>query len=150
MQPQFKWPSRLVDLSACILFVRRCATRAGSKHDYELLLLQRNQKLSFGGYYAFPGGKIETQDRLEKYVEKGIFPPDVGYHDFDKRAAAIRETFEECSILLTDNTAPSNAIEEYEKLANFPNLMSKYNLKPDIQSLFAFRRLGTPIGLPAP
>ena len=65
--------------------------------DFEILLLRRNQKISYGGYFAFPGGMIEKQDYRWEDEEN------VKTFDFVKRIAALRELFEECGILLANN-----------------------------------------------
>lgn len=55
----------------------------------EVLLVQRHPQLSFmGGMWAFPGGRVEASDRTSADPE----------HAF--RAAAVRETFEECTVQL--------------------------------------------------
>lgn len=62
------WPSKLVELSSCVIMVRPSLQRKNQKNDYEVLLLKRNQKLQFGGFYAFPGGKVDPEDQFEKYA----------------------------------------------------------------------------------
>ena len=59
----------------------------------------------FGGDWAFPGGKLEPQDSLERCVKVGLVTEREAnkFHDFDKRAAAIRETFEETNLLMHDS-----------------------------------------------
>jgi len=60
------FPSKHIALSASVILVRPLpvttsqVTKTPSPLDYQVLLLQRNPNLSFaGGFYAFPGGKIE-------------------------------------------------------------------------------------------
>jgi 8-oxo-dGTP pyrophosphatase MutT (NUDIX family) len=61
---QFKSTSKVTDLSSCVVMVREARTTA---NNYEILLLKRTQNLAFGGYYAFPGGKLDKQDHIEAY-----------------------------------------------------------------------------------
>jgi 8-oxo-dGTP pyrophosphatase MutT (NUDIX family) len=45
--------------SASLIIIRFLkATRT----EYQTLLLQRNQNMSFGGMYAFPGGNCDKED----------------------------------------------------------------------------------------
>jgi 8-oxo-dGTP pyrophosphatase MutT (NUDIX family) len=87
---------------------------------YEILLLRRNAKLnSFGGYYAFPGGIVEDQDTYEHW--KDIAPDFVAkndYFDFNKRVAAVRESFEEVNFLMASNSQ-DNLRPEYLKSPDF-------------------------------
>jgi len=59
----------------------------------------------------------------------------------------VRELFEECDVLLSDKQAK---LDTYEKqyLNRFPQFLKEHSSPPKIESLFAFCRLGTPIGLP--
>jgi len=72
--------------------------------DYEVLMLKRNPKISFGGYYVFPGGMIEKQDYINPWRENlGEWFKKVGvnYPDFSKRVCALRELYEETNLLLS-------------------------------------------------
>ena len=88
--------------------VRPAASRPSltMPNNYEVLLLKRQKDLAFGGYYAFPGGKVEVQDHFETYQSVlPHFSETIGkhFHDFNKRSAAIRELFEECNFMLSTN-----------------------------------------------
>ena len=57
----------------------------------EVLMLRKNSKITFGGMWVFPGGKIDAAD----------YPGGVAYEaniDAAARAAAVRETQEEAGI----------------------------------------------------
>lgn len=61
----------------------------------EVLLVQRHPQLKFmGGMWAFPGGRVEAFDQ-----PAGSDDPDLAF-----RAAAIRETQEECALSLAPET----------------------------------------------
>ena len=62
---KFTFPSKFIPVSSSVIIVRRSLLKAPC--DYEILLLKRNPKISFGNYYAFPGGMIETQDKAEHW-----------------------------------------------------------------------------------
>ena len=53
----------------------------------EVLMLKKNSKITFGGMWVFPGGKIDPED----YGEENDL-------EFAARAAAVRETKEETGI----------------------------------------------------
>lgn len=58
----------------------------------EVLLVQRHPQLTFmGGMWAFPGGRVESSDGSGADPEQAF------------RAAAVRETCEECTVQLPEN-----------------------------------------------
>jgi len=66
-------------------------------------MLKRNKGLSFGGYFAFPGGMIESQDYLHKWESKmpQYYKNECSrIPDFSKRMTVVRELFEETNLLL--------------------------------------------------
>lgn len=66
----------------------------------EVLMLERPTRGYFGGLWVFPGGGVETVDRSE-LAQQGVAAPE-GCDDLEWRAAALRETFEEVGLALTD------------------------------------------------
>jgi 8-oxo-dGTP pyrophosphatase MutT (NUDIX family) len=75
--------------------------------DYEVLMLKRNPKISFGNYYAFPGGMLERQDQIQPWRENlGEWFKSVGVHypDFSKRVCALRELYEETNLMFSRRT----------------------------------------------
>lgn len=65
--------------------------------------MKRSPDITFGGFFAFSGGKVESQDLYEEWTEK--YPEMFvllkrKYYDFNARICAIRETFEESSLLI--------------------------------------------------
>ena len=85
--------------SSTVVFVRE------AEQDYEILFLERNENLLFGGWYAFPGGNLEVGDRYERWetaMPEFIQTKGVHYTDFNQRISAIRESFEEVNFLLAD------------------------------------------------
>ena len=57
----------------------------------EVLMLRKNSKITFGGMWVFPGGKIDAAD----YPGGEVSPDNI---DAAARAAAVRETQEEAGI----------------------------------------------------
>ena len=98
------YPSKHIPLSACVLLIRpKLGKNENTPLNYELLILRRNPKISFGNYYAFPGGMIEPQDRHDHWSKKyPSYLSKVKSYDFTKRITAIRELYEECGILLAN------------------------------------------------
>lgn len=65
----------------------------GTDDDPEIFLVRRNPELRFmGGYWAFPGGTVMTEDYLSDYESMDI--------TFSR--CALRELFEETGILIND------------------------------------------------
>ncbi|KAA0961340.1 NUDIX domain-containing protein [Microbacterium sp. ANT_H45B] len=62
----------------------------------EVLLMRRPDRGSFAGAWVFPGGKVETGDRLDGDGEQD-----------DARHAAVRETREEVGLVIADPVALS-------------------------------------------
>ena len=142
------YPSKFIPMSASVLLMRP-QSQSSRGSNYEILLLKRAENLRFGSYFAFPGGMIEKQDYVHKWVRNyTTFTDEIPLKhtpDFTKRMACIRELFEECNILLSDNQAPrSSYIGEYD--SNFIKFCKEKQIKPALTQLHACFRLGSPIG----
>ncbi|MGE4429569.1 MAG: NUDIX hydrolase [Sphingobium sp.] len=73
----------------------------------ELLMTQRAVTLRFaGGAMVFPGGAVDDADRLWADDLTHGSGPGVEPSDMAARIAAVRETIEECGLLLTGANAP--------------------------------------------
>jgi len=82
------------------------------RDEFQVYLLKRNEKSGFmGGYYVFPGGTVDPEDRdagiWEQHVDRGV--EEIvhrlgGGIDIENilayGVAALRETFEEAGVLL--------------------------------------------------
>jgi len=109
--PTAQYPSKFISLSASVILVRPFDNPKSSFLDYQILMLKRNPNLSFGGYFAFPGGMIEKQDYVHKWESKmPLYYRSEGKHlpDFTKRMTVVRELFEETNLLLSREQSTIN------------------------------------------
>jgi 8-oxo-dGTP pyrophosphatase MutT (NUDIX family) len=102
-------------LSATILLIR------DAEELFEIFMVERHHQIDFAeGALVFPGGKVEASDgdpELEAHCR------DAGHHSETGKAlrvAAIRETFEECGVLLararaTGELVGADALESISK-----------------------------------
>ncbi len=131
-------PAKMRDASAVIL------VRGGETPEREVFWVRRGERVSFsGGYYAFPGGKV---DRADAEVPILSCPP--GEERY--RVAAIREAFEESGILLARGAARLDAAElralREELLAggSFAGILEREGLQLDARALVEAGRWLTP------
>ena len=98
--------------------------REAEESGFEIFIVKRSSRSSFGSLYVFPGGKLDPED-----TERDLYACCEGMSDEEASArlgiendglsfwiACIRECFEETGVLLTN---PSDSlIQEYEKLSS--------------------------------
>jgi len=164
-----------VRLSSCIIILRPLSepVSRGSDFDYEVLLMKRNKKLSFGGYFAFSGGLIENQDLAShwsvnhpdtflqatmggaKFRESALLK---GHADFTKKITAIRETFEESGILFAHHQDSGERIIDKERLlalredylntykSDFAQFCRHHKLVPSLSQVCGLLRIQSPSG----
>jgi 8-oxo-dGTP pyrophosphatase MutT (NUDIX family) len=127
----------------------------------QILLLHRVKAASsFASAHVFPGGALSrTHDgEIPGVEDKGRHEDGPAY-----RMAAVRETFEECGILLAKNkstgkfgTGVGVSDEEREEgrkavhagTTKFTDLLTKWDASPDLESLIPFTRWITPPNVP--
>ncbi|WP_207459757.1 NUDIX domain-containing protein [Azospirillum sp. SYSU D00513] len=84
----------------------------------ELLMIRRHAGLRFApGAMVFPGGGLEEQDHDPDWRDHCRLHPDDAAH----RVAAIRETFEECGLLLAGSMGTDGLAGEEQRAAFLPN-----------------------------
>lgn len=91
-------PRAIVDprLAACVLLLR------DGDDGMQVFMVVRHHQIDFAsGALVFPGGSIDPGDR-EIAANPALFPPQPGLSAVDAalRVGALRETFEECGVLL--------------------------------------------------
>jgi len=114
----------------------------------EVYLVERNPKLKFfGGFWAFPGGTIDDEDRAAKLLNS----ENVATENHPFIAAAAREIFEETGILLARGaqTPSVQKLAKYQKslLAEeikFSEILRKENLQIDANDFNFIASLLTP------
>ncbi|KAI8902044.1 hypothetical protein BC833DRAFT_574835 [Globomyces pollinis-pini] len=80
-----------------------CAPSTKFPKDFEVLILQRSQHGPFGGLAVYPGGAVHPADANPDWACRGVFSSTNQESDhslFHFAITAIRETFEECGLLL--------------------------------------------------
>jgi len=88
-------PAPAPKLAATILLVRDGAS------GLEVFMVQRHHKIDFAtGAMVFPGGKIEASDSDARLREQSTGADALDADALAVRVGAIRETFEECGVLL--------------------------------------------------
>jgi len=132
----------------------------------EILLLLRNQASSFmPSYYVFPGGAVDTHDSDERIShlarpehlapDEKIFPDRHGNSLLTYKYAAIRETFEECGLLLAadknrtpDMATLKNLLKVRQRMSGgevlFLDMLNDFNLQPVNDELFYLTSFVTP------
>ncbi|KAF2276612.1 uncharacterized protein EI97DRAFT_377470 [Westerdykella ornata] len=125
----------------------------------QILLLHRvKTSTSFASAHVFPGGALSPEhDGDIPAVDSPLRHRDGPAY----RMAAIRETFEECGILLAKHkdsgkllSGLSDAEREQGRRAvhsgktTFPDLLARWNAVPDTESLIPFTRWITPPNVP--
>ncbi|KAL6261597.1 hypothetical protein P5V15_006684 [Pogonomyrmex californicus] len=177
------------DAASLILAARHGTSRAvpPAVHNYKLLCLKRHQKSNFmPGLYVFPGGTVDPadanlkwqehfaafgldNDKLTSLISKVASRPQIFQSrenelpkEVSLRITAIRETFEECGILMCrhkDSNTPSSWAEYvsvpkdellmwqskvHDNATEFFNLCQKFECYPDLWALHEWRNWMTP------
>ncbi len=94
----------------------------------EVALLQKASNLGFArGMYVFPGGALDDAD--DQWPDPWA-------------VAAIRETFEECGVLLSQ--PPASGQLQHLREADFGHVLQELGLQPDVDALRPFAHWVTP------
>ncbi|MGQ9366847.1 NUDIX hydrolase [Azospirillum sp. ST 5-10] len=110
----------------------------------EVLTIERHAALSFAaGATVFPGGCLDPADHDPAWAD---LPPAV---DRARRIAAVRETWEECGILLARERATGAPVEpartaRIDPALPFAEAMRREALVPDVDALVPFAHWQTP------
>ena len=123
--------------------------REAEESGFEIFIVKRSSRSSFGSLYVFPGGKLDPED-----TEKDLYACCEGMNDEEASArlgiendglsfwiACIRECFEETGVLLTN---PSDSlIQEYEKLSSLRKQLNNKEISFKDICISESLRLGT-------
>ncbi len=134
--------------------------------ELEVLLLLRSDESSFvPSNYVFPGGSIDPEDALESVLsisaeddEESLldqFPDKYGNSLLTYKFAAVRETFEECGLLLTNRSGrnpDSQTLDKllmlreqlYQKKLIFADLLHHFNLTLNNNNIVYLTNFVTP------
>ncbi|TCO77256.1 NUDIX hydrolase [Chromatocurvus halotolerans] len=129
--------------------------------DTEVLMQVRHSDMAFaGGALVFPGGKLEPQDS-ESALTAAIDDPDIDDPLRAAKIAAIRETFEECGLMLARLPGCRERVsgewlrrldEDRRRLnrgeQNFQELLYRESLRPALGDLVHFAHWITPDVMP--
>lgn len=169
-----------------MLAARQSLAVSPAVHNYKLLCLKRHQKSShMPGLYVFPGGAVDSadanlkwcehfatfglNDKLASLVPKTVSRPQIFrarenelLREVSLRITAIRETFEECGLLICrrDKGSVSSGWAEpisipegelktwqnkvHNNATEFFNLCQKLECYPDLWALHEWRNWLTP------
>lgn len=119
--------------------------------DLHVLMMRRRARSDFvGGMMVFPGGGLDDADRDESafsHVSGHVAEEHKSY-----LLASIRETFEECGVLLTSTPPPEAAFRRREAIQRehmtLAQLLDEYSLTVDASAIHPIARWITPIGPP--
>lgn len=113
-------PTPLPTPAATVLMLRDGAA------GLEVFMVRRHERLAVhAGAYVFPGGKVDAEDAVfndgthldqpPEALREALHEPELALPDaVSLYAAAIRETFEECGVLLAHRRGDANAQQVYD------------------------------------
>lgn len=119
-------PTPVPTPAATVLLLRDGDGAGAGERGLEVFMVRRHEKLAVhAGAYVFPGGKVDAEDALfhdgmhleqdPQVLQKALNDPDLDLPAaVSLYVAAIRETFEECGVLLAHRRGPESAEEVYD------------------------------------
>ncbi|KAI9006541.1 hypothetical protein CLU79DRAFT_569907 [Phycomyces nitens] len=125
--------------------------------DFRVLMLKRNGRSSFVHAHVFPGGIVDSFDHFTHWnsllsVSSKDQEEIKEQNTLTSKICAIRETFEESGLLITNppaHTVPGFLPEEWRDVVHkdpsqFKVMCQKYNVKPAVDKLVPFSNWITP------
>ncbi|GAA95929.1 uncharacterized protein L969DRAFT_44232 [Mixia osmundae IAM 14324] len=144
-------------LSASLMIVYPLKTPASDGYNYRILLLQRTKKTSFSSAYVFPGGNVDRA--ADEVLAARLVPQEL--ESATLRICAIRETFEECGILLARDAQgrriewPGNGDSKlawrervHDDASQFAELLKELDATPSLDLLAPRANWTTPVIMP--
>jgi 8-oxo-dGTP pyrophosphatase MutT (NUDIX family) len=130
-------------LAATVILVRDRA------HGLEVFMVERHHQIDFAtGALVFPGGKVDPPDADARFAARcgESFAADGDARAL--RVAAIRETFEECGVLLARTRGAQSLFAGAAAGANFAELVEREDLLLACDQLVPFAHWITPALVP--
>lgn len=125
-----------------------CSLNASSSIELQVLMLQRSSFGHYGNLCVFPGGKLESVDSAAEWDEiLGKQPTSDDQLLRSNKLASLRETFEECGLLLVSKPAMAIISEKernewklkiIENPQNYLNMMKALHVIPRLDTLTHF------------
>ncbi|KAI9595707.1 hypothetical protein BDF19DRAFT_441320 [Syncephalis fuscata] len=121
--------------------------------NYRILMLKRSARGAFSNMHAFPGGAMELADQHDNWSALMTTSKITDAMDLAYRICALRETFEESGILITEPSIAGRFSDEqlvewrkevYADPQAFFNICKEHQLKPAVDRLVCFQRWITP------
>lgn len=92
--------------------IRSAATVLIVRDDpFEVLMVERHHQAFFASALVFPGGLVDPYDASDDWLPHIHMPRELAPAERALRIAAVRETFEETGLLLTEDPVPDQAGE---------------------------------------
>lgn len=136
--------------SSSLIIISPLDTKSPCGYDYRLVMVRRNAKSSFKNATVFPGGNVDTSDHDQTTSYESMNPTLETF-----KRCAIRETFEETGILITQPRVQFSSGDRkkwrsqvHESAKAFPSLLDAYNVNLDLKELVHYANWITPITLP--
>lgn len=113
----------------------------------EVFMVERHHQIDFAtGALVFPGGKVDPGDREPEWADL-VLPEGLESLERAFRVAAVRETYEESGVLLTQTA--SGALADYREPVHlgqisFLHLIQENSLKLDLLNMVPFAHWITP------
>ncbi|KAI8587466.1 NUDIX hydrolase domain-containing protein [Geranomyces variabilis] len=116
--------------------------------EFKVLMLKRNSRGTFGSLHVFPGGMVDAVDSSPEWQTEQEKAASLNLSYF---IAAIRETFEESGVLLTQPAPQMSSADLHawrKKVHSDPRLFIEFckaaNIRPDVQGLIHWSNWITP------
>lgn len=138
-------PSSPIRIASTIMLVQQAP-------NLQVLMIKRNREIdSFSGAMVFPGGKVEPSDLDQAWEQRVIGWHDVPDDERGPRVAAVRETFEECGVLVATDRPVISSIDVTAMRRemdggrlSFIDFVRTHDIKIDLTRLTRFARWLTP------
>lgn len=142
-------------LAASVILVAPSSASKIGESNYRVLMMKRAKTLKFmPGVHVFPGGAIDPVDKDERWSQ--LLGSEKPSDSLAERIGAVRETFEECGILLATpeeraTQIPSDELKQWradqvlKDGTKFFQLFEHFKLRPAVNKLIDWSTWITPV-----